>query len=252
LNRLFKSLLKCSTLRWSYRYRDIPIFSTSWYHPQFNNSFLSDQIWLFLWDIWYFCDLKEFISFSIYIFTKGKTSCLSLLQSKICYCWIAYWQKVRCNRFAKCKVQNVIMLQNGIIQQNVNAKILPSLPDLFPVQWRREGANHFLHIFTFSAHFKDITLQLQKLMTKAKQTYKCEVKTFIKHFETQFFIKKILTNQENGGITDQYKSLKGNIRKISIAYNLNYPHLVDCKIQNFGDICKNFGWTSWVIVLFPP
>ena len=94
----------------------------------------------------------------------------------------------------------------------------------------------FLHIF-----FKDITLQLQKLMTKAKQTYKCEVKTFIKHFETQFSIKKILTNQENGGITDQYKSLKGNTRKISIAYNLNYPHLVDCKIQNFGDICKNFG-----------
>ena len=133
------------------------------------------------------------------------------------------------------------MLQNGIIQQNVNAKILPSLPDLFPVQRRREGANHFLHIFTFSAHFKDITLQLQKLMTKAKQTYKCEVKTFIKHFETQFCIKKILTNQENGGITDQYKSLKGNIRKIYIAYNLNYPHLVDCKIQNFGDICKNFG-----------
>ena len=99
----------------------------------------------------------------------------------------------------------------------------------------------FCIFFTFSAHFKDITLQLQKLMTKAKQTYKCEVKTFIKHFETQFFIKKILTNQENGGITDQYKSLKGNIRKISIAYNLNYPHLVDCKIQNFGDICKNFG-----------
>ena len=106
---------------------------------------------------------------------------------------------------------------------------------------KRRRKSFFCIFFTFSAHFKDITLQLQKLMTKAKQTYKCEVKTFIKHFETQFCIKKILTNQENGGITDQYKSLKGNIRKISIAYNLNYPHLVDCKIQNFEDICKNFG-----------
>lgn len=38
----------------------------------------------------------------------------------------------------------------------------------------------FCIFFTFSAHFKDITLQLQKLMTKAKQTYKCEVKTFIR------------------------------------------------------------------------
>ena len=252
MNRLFKSLLKCSTPHWSYRYRDIPMFSTSWYHPHFNNSCLSGQIWLFLWDIWYFCDLKEFISFSIYIFTKGKTSCLSLLQSKICYCWIAYWQKVRCNRFAKCKVQNVIMLQNGIIQQNVNAKILPSLPDLFPVQWRREGANHFLHIFHLQRTLQRYHFATSETDDKSKTNVQMWSKNFHKAFWDTIFHKQIFTNQENGGNTDQYKSLKGNIRRISIAYNLNYPHLVDCKIQNFGDICKNFGWTSWVIVLFPP
>ena len=111
---------------------------------------------------------------------------------------------------------------------------------------KRRRKSFFCIFFTFSAHFKDITDD------KSKPNVQMWSKNFHKAFWDTIFHKKILTNQENGRITDQYKSLKGNIRKISIAYNLNYPHLVDCKIQNFEDICKFFGWTSWVIVLFPP
>ena len=116
---------------------------------------------------------------------------------------------------------------------------------------KKRRRKSFFAYFSPSAHTSKISLCNFRNWWQ-KQNKRTNVKTFKKHFETQFCIKKILTNQENGGITDQYKSLKGNIRKISIPYNLNYPHLVDCKIQNFGDICKNFGWTSWVIVLFPP
>jgi len=117
---------------------------------------------------------------------------------------------------------------------------------------KRRRKSFFLHIFHLQRTLQRYHFATSETDDKSKTNVQMWSKNFHKAFWDTIFHKKILTNQENGGITDQYKSLKGNIRKISIAYNLNYPHLVDCKIQNFGDICKIFGWTSWVIVLFPP